>query len=271
MLDYKKEELILSIKDLSLVYEDKHILNNINFDIHNITRPNMTQGQIISICGRSGCGKTSLFKLIAGYSKPTTGTIKIGVEQFETRLGSVGVVPQDYGLFNHRTIYNNLLLSLTSSNNLTTKEKDKVINEYAEYFNLSEHLKKYPCDLSGGQRQRVSILQQVLAGNKLILMDEPFSGLDSIMKDKVIDLIIKVSNLDEMNTIVIVSHDIESSCAISDTIIVLANDKNNPNGVTQGSTNVKVYDLIQEGLAYTDNIKSNPKFQQMVKEIKTLM
>jgi ABC-type nitrate/sulfonate/bicarbonate transport system ATPase subunit len=177
-------------------------------------------------------------------------------------------VPQDYVLFNHRTIKENLMLALHKQKSYSKADKLNVIKQSAEQFNLLDHLEKFPCDLSGGQRQRVSILQQVLAGNKLILLDEPFSGLDSIMKDKVIDLLLKVSNLDEMNTLIIVSHDIESSCAISDTIIVLANDVNNP---ANGSTNIKMYDLIQEGLAYTSDIKSNPRFQAIVSEIKSIM
>jgi ABC-type nitrate/sulfonate/bicarbonate transport system ATPase subunit len=119
--------------------------------------------------------------------------------------------------------------------------------------------------LSGGQRQRVSILQQVLAGNKFILLDEPFSGLDTIMKDKVVDLLVKVSNLDEMNTLVVVSHDIESSCAIADTVFVLANKDGN------GSTMVKTYDLLEEGLAYKEGIKDIPRFREILSEVKSLI
>jgi len=263
MIDYKKEELILSVKDVSLDYGDgKKVLHDVNFDIHNITRPGMTQGQIIAICGKSGCGKSSLFKLLSGFNKPTSGQVKIDLDQHEVNMGEVGMVPQDYPLFNHRTIYENLSIALRKSDN----NQGPTIKEYTEYFGLSEHLEKYPDELSGGQKQRVSILQQVLAGNRFILMDEPFSGLDCIMKDKVIDLLLKVANLNEYNTLIIVSHDIESSCAISDTVYVLA-----PVSGTEGSTIAKTYDLLSEGLAYSPDIKDNPRFQEIIKEIKTII
>lgn len=262
MIDYKKEELILDVKDICLTYDDKQILKNINMKVHNITRPGMVQGQIIAICGRSGCGKTSLFKLLSGYNKPTSGSIKVSAEQHDVRVGEMGVVPQDYPLFNHRTVYNNLSLALST---MKGKQKEETIQKYAEYFELKDQLNKFPCDLSGGQKQRVSILQQVLAGNKFILLDEPFSGLDTIMKDKVVELLIKVSNLDEMNTLVIVSHDIESSCAIADTVYILANKDGD------GSTVVKEYDFLKEGLAYEPGIKENTRFREIMREIKTLI
>ena len=254
--------MILSLENVCLTYDEKPVLKDINIQVYDIVRPGMIQGQVISILGRSGCGKTSLFKLLAGYSKATSGTIKVEADQHQVKLGEMGVVPQDYPLFNHHTVYDNLALALSSQKG---KEKMDTINSYADHFELSEHLRKYPCDLSGGQKQRVSILQQVLAGNKFILLDEPFSGLDTIMKDKVVDLLLKVANLDEMNTLVIVSHDIESACAISDTVYILANHEGN------GSTVVKVFDFLQEGLAYEKGIKEFPRFRQIINEIKSLV
>lgn len=261
MIEYKKEELILSVKNVNLTYETP-ILKDISFDIRNITRPGIIQGQIISICGRSGCGKTSLFNILNGYNVPNTGEILIGVDQHKITKGEMGVVPQEYILFNHRTVIDNLLLSMWNAKGVN---KRNTIKEYAEYFGLTKSLDKYPCELSGGQRQRVSILQQVLAGNKFILLDEPFSGLDVLMKDKVIEVLLKVSNLDEMNTLIIVSHDIESACAISDTVYVLANPD------CQGSTIVKMYDMLQEDLAYHQEVKEMPRFRQIISEIKSIM
>ena len=77
MIEYKKEELILSVNNVSLAYDDKPILKDINMQVHNVTRPGMTQGQIVAICGRSGCGKTSLFKLLSGYNNLMQATLKL--------------------------------------------------------------------------------------------------------------------------------------------------------------------------------------------------
>ena len=142
-------------------------------------------------------------------------------------------------------------------------EKTELINSYADKFGLKEHLKKYPMQLSGGQRQRVSIIQQILTGNKFILLDEPFSGLDPVIKDKVVDLLVSISELDELNTLIIVSHDIENSLAISDTVFIMANQPNK-----EGATITEKLDLMEMGLAWNPEIKKDHKFQEIVEHMK---
>lgn len=261
MVQYKKQGVLLSANNINLTYGDKHILRDINFKIEDIIRPDVTQGQIVSIVGRSGIGKSSLFNLISGWTKPTSGEILIGLDQNPVEKGNVGVVPQDYLLFNHRTLYENLSIALRDN-----KDKKDIITEYVSFFDLGDQLKKYPCDLSGGQRQRASILQQILAGNQYILMDEPFSGLDVLVKNKVLDLLLKVSNISEMNTLIIVSHDIISSCAISDTVFVMANEEGK-----LGATITKTYDFIEMGLAYQPNIKHRQDFHNVIAEIESIL
>lgn len=258
-MDYKQEELILSVQNVSLSFGNKKVLKNISFDIHNITRPQVVQGQIVALLATSGTGKSCLFKIMSGFNKPNSGKVLIDIDQHEVKMGEMGVVPQDYPLLNHRKVFSNLAQALPHK---TKAEIKDTIEDYANHFDLIGELQKYPCDLSGGQRQRVSILQQVLAGNRFILLDEPFSGLDFAMKDKVIELLIKVSNLNEYNTLVIVSHDIESTCAISDTIHVLANK----NG--EGATVIQTYDMMKEDLVWHPDIKELPKFRQILKQIK---
>jgi ABC-type nitrate/sulfonate/bicarbonate transport system ATPase subunit len=178
--------------------------------------------------------------------------------------GEVGIVSQNYILFTHRSVQENLRLAMKhASITLSDKEKDDLIKEYAHKFDLTEHLKKYPMQLSGGQRQRVSIIQQVLTGNKFILLDEPFSGLDALIIDRVIELLLQVSTLHELNTLVIISHDVENSLAISDTAFILAREKDK-----EGATITETLDLIELGLAWSPEIRENAKFQHMVSQIK---
>jgi ABC-type nitrate/sulfonate/bicarbonate transport system ATPase subunit len=262
--EYKKDQLLLKVDNVSLRYGDKQILRDVNFEIHNIQRPNVQQGQVVSLIGRSGIGKTQLFKILAGLIKPTAGKVTIDVDQHEVKSGEVGIIPQNYILFNHRTVYQNLKIGLDfSGKKMTVKEEEDLINDYAGKFELKEHLKKYPQQLSGGQRQRVSIIQQVLTGNKFILLDEPFSGLDMLMIDRVIDLLIKISTINEFNTLVIVSHDIENAMALSDTAYILANQPGK-----DGATVTETIDLIKLGFAWNPEIRQNSAFQEMVAQIK---
>jgi ABC-type nitrate/sulfonate/bicarbonate transport system ATPase subunit len=262
-MNYSKNEVLVTVKNVNISY-DKQILRDVNFKIHNIVRPGMSQGQVISLIGRSGIGKTQLFKIIAGLIQPNTGEVLVGLDQHPVVAGEVGIVTQNYILFNHRSVLENLRLAMKhASITMTDKEKDDVINDYAEKFDLLEHLKKYPMQLSGGQRQRASIIQQALTGNRFILFDEPFSGLDALMIDRVMELLLKVSTLHELNTLVIVSHDVENSLAISDTAFILAREKEK-----EGATITEILDLIELGFAWNPEIRENQHFQHLVSQIK---
>ena len=263
---YQKEAVILQAENISIAY-DRLILRDINFQVHNITRPDVKQGQVVSLIGRSGIGKTQLFKILAGLLQPTTGTVKIDEDLHLVKTGEVGVVPQNYILFNHRSIADNLKLGLRGAKHkLSDSQKTEIINDYAQRFGLTDHLKKYPMQLSGGQRQRVSIIQQILTGNKFILLDEPFSGLDPVIKDVVVELLVQISTLDELNTLVIISHDIENSLAISDTAFILAKQEGK-----EGATITETVDMMQMGLCWDPEIKKNKDFQNLVAQMKYRM
>jgi ABC-type nitrate/sulfonate/bicarbonate transport system ATPase subunit len=263
-MTYTKAEVLLRAEDVNLSYGDRQILRDINFEIKNIVRPGVSQGQVISLIGRSGIGKTQLFKLLSGLSKPTSGTICLNNEK-PVQAGDMGVVFQNYYLFEWRTIYSSWELAAKKNPALKGNIKQS-IKKYAQEFQLEEHLTKYPKELSGGQRQRASIIQQLLNGSDFLLLDEPFSGLDIIVLDKVVELLLDVSLSDELKTLIIVSHDIATAVAISDTVFVLACEEGKP-----GSTIVKEIDLIERGLAWRKNIRSDVAFLDTLKEIKSLL
>jgi ABC-type nitrate/sulfonate/bicarbonate transport system ATPase subunit len=266
MIAHKKEQVILKAENVNLTY-DRPILRDVSFEVHNYTRPAMHQGQVVSLIGRSGIGKTQLFKILSGLLVPDAGKVLIDSDLHPVVAGEVGIVPQNYILFNHRTILDNFKLGLRgSTQKLSEKDAQDLINSYAEKFGLNDHLKKYPMQLSGGQRQRVSIIQQILTGNRFILLDEPFSGLDPVIKDKVLDLLVDISLLNELNTLVIVSHDIENAMAISDTAFILANQEGK-----QGATITETIDLVQMGFSWDKDIKKNKDFQELVIQMKYRM
>jgi len=262
-MTYSTEKPLLSLENVSLKYGDKMILRDINIQLKDLVRPGQTTGQVCTIVGKSGIGKSQLFKLIAGLQKPTTGTIRIGVEQRETEAGLIGMVAQNYPLFNHHSLMKNLLL--------VTKEKDK-IEFYLNEFNLTEHRDKYPSQLSGGQRQRAAIIQQLLCSEHFILLDEPFSGLDPLATAKLCENIIKVANLDEMNTILISSHVLEPSLAVSDSVWILGNEKEtytSPTGsVVPGATIRFVEDLAAQDLAWRSDIQTDPRFVALCQKVR---
>lgn len=232
---------VLHLKDVSLSFGDKRILKDINLLVKDV----LGAGQIITLLGNSGIGKTQLLKMIAGLQQPTTGEILIGKELTPVKPGQVGMVLQTYPLFEHRTVISNF--------KLVSQDKDKIAF-YADEFSMREHLNKYPCQLSGGQRQRCAIIQQLLCSDKFILFDEPFSGLDPKAIEKLCRNIRKVANLNEENTVIISSHIIEPSVAISDTVIML--QKQEDGVATIGFT----VDLVEKGLAWREDIRKDPTF-----------
>jgi ABC-type nitrate/sulfonate/bicarbonate transport system ATPase subunit len=264
MTQYKKEEILLKAEDIRLCFGKSTILRDVSFCIQNIVRPEMQQGQVVSLIGRSGIGKTQLFRIMAGLLKPTSGAVLLnGTKKVDS--GDMGVVFQNYYLFEWRTIYQSLHMAARQNPELKGKEK-KEITDLAEQFNLTAHLTKYPAQLSGGQRQRVSILQQLLKGAGFLLLDEPFSGLDVCVLDKVVGLLRQVSVSNEHKTLIIVSHDIETAVTLSDTVYVLGNE-----GGKEGATIKKEIDLIERGLAWQEGIKEKKEFRETVEEIKATL
>lgn len=264
MMNYSKNEVLLSVRNLDLTMANRSILKNVNFNIHNITRPGITQGQVVSLVGRSGIGKTQLFRILAGLNTPDKGEVLLSNNK-PVSAGDMGVVFQNYYLFEWRTIEQSLFMAAKQNPLLVDNAANAVI-EHARSFDLHLHLDKYPAQLSGGQRQRASIIQQVLKGSEFLLLDEPFSGLDVCVLENVVSLLLKVSVTDEVKTLIIVSHDIETSVAISDTVLILGKPETDV-----GATIVKEIDLIQRGLAWQPEIRNTPIFRETVQEIKTTL
>ena len=261
MLTCHKQQELLRAENVCLNYENKTVLKDVNFSIRNIVRPGINQGQVVSLIGRSGAGKTQLFRLLSGLQQPTSGHIIINQKK-EVAAGDMGVVFQHYYLFEWHTIYQSLMLSARQNKKLKGTEKE-AIEKGAADFELTEVLHQYPQQISGGQRQRASILQQLLKDSNFLLLDEPFSGLDVCVLDKVTELLLQVSLTDELKTLIIVSHDIATSVAISDTVFILGKADGQ-----SGATIKKEIDLIERDLAWQKDIKKQKAFCDTVEEIK---
>lgn len=252
-----KEQINLILKDVSLV--EKDIIRD-GFD---------STGQIVAFIGRSGRGKSTLFKALTGLIKPTSGKVlitdmstKAVDDAKEVGEGDVGFVDQKYTLFRHKTIYQIFQYALKNST-LSKADKESLINKYLSDWGLEEHKDKFSCELSGGQRQRTAIIEQMLTSKHFMVLDEPFSGLDVGNIEKVKLAFNRISNDDELNTIIFSTHDIPLAVELADSIYIIGH----PEGVTDYSTIVKHYDLKQMGLAWTPYGEGHRALVKQIKEV----
>lgn len=215
-------DTLLSLKNIGLSFGEKLVLRDINAIIPDL--PN--QGQIVALLGPSGIGKTQLFRMIGGLNPPTVGEILITGEQRKVITGEVGVVAQSYPLFQHRTVMSNLKLAADLSSN--PKERLDKIKFYLDKFQITHIADKFPLEISGGQKQRTAIVQQLLCSDHFLLMDEPFSGLDVLMVDEVCNIIRIVADLDELNTLILITHDIKAAIAVSDELWMIGREPDKP-------------------------------------------
>lgn len=269
MTTHELKEVLVQATDVSLKFDEKVILKPTTVEVRDIVRPDTCQGQVIGILGPSGVGKTVFSRILAGLQEPTHGSVvvNIGGKMVPVQPGFVGMVAQDYPLFPHRTVLGNLLLALEHTK-LSTKDREAKAKEYLDTFELLDKVNKYPSQLSGGQRQRVSIIRELLSSEHYIVMDEPFTGLDPIMKDAVCDLIDKVAKLAEHNTLFVVAHDLPALTQIADQLWLFGRDRNEAGGVIPGATIKKTYNLIERGLAWKPDIASTKQFGEFVAEVR---
>lgn len=269
MHNLQRLDTILKAENISLTLGGFPILKDLNVEIRNVTRPGQTTGQIVGFLGPSGVGKTKFFEILAGLLTPTTGQVLLGSPLHPVNVGMVGVVQQNYPLFMHRTVAGNLMVAARKLYK-TEKEAKERMRYMLDRFGLADKQNLYPAQLSGGQKQRIAIAQQLLSSENFLLLDEPFSGLDVTMVDEVSQMICEIAHLNDFNTIIIVSHDIEATAAIADTLWLMGRDRDNSNHVIPGARIKHSYDLIEMELYEQKGLIDKPEFRALVKQIRAL-
>jgi polar amino acid transport system ATP-binding protein/sulfate transport system ATP-binding protein len=259
-------DVILEVKDVWQNLGGNQILEGVNFQVTDRVRPGVVTGQVVGLLGPSGVGKTRLLRIVAGLDAPDKGSVA-GVKGKTLEAGSVGVVFQSYPLLKHRTVLDNLRVA-AAANGLSADAAKKRSLELLARFGLAERVGFYPGQLSGGQKQRVAIAQQLICNKSLLLMDEPFSGLDPAALDEVIELLLEVAHMDELNTLVVVTHDIRSAMIVSDHLLMLGRDFGANKKPTCGARIKHDYDLVERGLAWQPDIQQKPVFTELEKELK---
>nr|BFD32263.1 hypothetical protein GTC16762_18810 [Pigmentibacter ruber] len=213
-------QLILNIKNISHKYKKSFTLENINFQIF--------KGEIISILGPSGSGKSTLLKIISGIEKIKSGEVFLENKvltsasiHVEPNKRDVGLVFQDLALFPHLNIEDNIKYGIS---NLSKSEKLRRVNEMLKLIKMLEYSFIYPHALSGGQQQRVALARALAPMPKVLLLDEPFSGLDVNLRRDILQETVYILKKYQITSI-FVTHDANDALMISDKIIVLNNGK----------------------------------------------
>ncbi|MDR3173952.1 MAG: ABC transporter ATP-binding protein [Treponema sp.] len=180
-------------------------------------------GKISALIGPSGCGKTSLIRIAAGLLRPSEGRILIGGEAVRGIRKTTAVIFQDYGLLPWKTVRANAELPLRIAGIRDCRERAGLL--LAE-FGLAGFEKQYPRELSGGMKQRLAIVRALAADPELLLMDEPFSGLDALSREDAQDFLLSVKGAslkrERPLTVVLVTHSIEEAVYLADSVYVMA-------------------------------------------------
>ena len=177
------------------------------------------KGEFICLLGPSGCGKSTLLNTMAGFLKPTEGTVKIDGKEVQHPSISYVTIFQNYGLLPWRNVEKNVALGLETKK-VPKEERKKIIQKYIDLVGLSGSEKKRPGQLSGGMQQRVAIARALAVDPEILFMDEPFGALDAITRMKLQDDILNICHSTQ-KTIVFVTHDIEEAIFLADRVVIM--------------------------------------------------
>ena len=203
---------ILEVKNVYLTY---HTPNDEILAVKDLSFT-VNKGEFVSIIGPSGCGKTTILSMIAGLIKPSSGSITLCGRNDRQNLGYM--LQKDH-LFPWRTIEKNVLLPLEIKKSIN-RENVSYVRELLDKYGLKKFKNNYPEQLSGGMRQRAALIRTLSFRPDLLLLDEPFSALDSQTRLSVSDDVYKILKTEE-KTAILVTHDISEAIAMSDVILVL--------------------------------------------------
>lgn len=213
---------MIEFQNISKKFKNKQVLCDVNLHIE--------KGHLVAIIGESGCGKTTMLKMINRLISPTSGTILLKGQDIQTinevtLRRNIGYVIQQTGLFPHMTVRENIQL-IPKLEKMSGEALTQRTEQLMKMVGLSceDYLDRYPTQLSGGQQQRVGVARAFATDPDVILMDEPFSALDPITRSDLQDELVSLqSNLKK--TIVFVTHDMDEAIKIADMICIMCNGK----------------------------------------------
>ena len=210
---------MLELKHIRKSFDGVTILEDISLTIGD--------GEIVSILGPSGCGKTTLLNLILGITDADSGQMVFqgrDITRVPMEERGFNIVFQDYALFPNLNVYKNITYGLKNRPGIST---DQEVEEFIDLFGLREHLCKRIDQLSGGQKQRAALARTMVMKPKILLLDEPLSALDGVIKESIKEKIKEIARGFKLTT-VIVTHDPEEALTLSDKVMIV-----NKGGIAQ--------------------------------------
>ena len=209
---------IIELENVDKFFGDFQALKNVSL--------NVNVGEKVVVCGPSGSGKSTMIRCINHIEAHDAGTITVdGIELTDDMTNvlpirrEVGMVFQQFNLFPHLTVLENLTLAPMKARRLSSKEANDIAMQYLERVQIPEQANKYPSQLSGGQQQRVAIARSLCMRPKIMLFDEPTSALDPEMIKEVLDVMVELAN--EGMTMVVVTHEMGFAKTVADTMVFM--------------------------------------------------
>ena len=186
--------------------EDFSIIDHLSFEVQD--------GEFVSIIGASGCGKSTIFRLVNKLLTPASGVIRVDGESIETKKNYCGYMPQQDLLFPWRTVRENLMLPMEIQGGYSKEQMQKKADDALRSVGLADWGDKTPKELSGGMRQRAAFARTVLTGSDLLLLDEPFSALDYLTRLSMREWLLEQWEK-EKKTVLFITHDVEEAVFLS--------------------------------------------------------
>ncbi|NJN03087.1 MAG: ATP-binding cassette domain-containing protein [Leptolyngbyaceae cyanobacterium SL_1_1] len=212
-------EDFLCIEQLSKVYPTAKgpltVVENINLTVK--------EGEFVCLIGHSGCGKTTLLNMVAGFSQPTVGTIRLD-DEWVVRPGlDRMMVFQNYSLLPWKSAFENVYLAVESAySKKVVAERREIVREHLALVGLTEAANKLPHQLSGGMKQRVAIARALAIRPKVLILDEPFGALDAITKEELQEELLNIWR-NHQTTVLMITHDIDEALFLADRIVMMTN------------------------------------------------
>jgi bicarbonate transport system ATP-binding protein len=219
-VEQKSSEPFLVVENVSKVYElpkgeTYTVLQDVNLTIN--------QGEFICVIGHSGCGKTTLLNMVSGFSKPTTGSVRLNGNPIKGPGPDRMVVFQGYALLPWLTVFDNVYLAVNSVFPEKNKaEKTQIVKEHLAMVGLTEAADKTPPQISGGMKQRVAIARALSIRPEVLVLDEPFGALDAITKEELQEELLKIWN-NSRCTVLMITHDIDEALFLADKLVMMTN------------------------------------------------